>query len=103
MSDPGIFYLLSKAHNNHHMWKTVHYSHLTHDTIALYRALTKTVVLRRYFACKKTLLALGFEPTTFQTKFLCVVAVLVFMVVGFLMLSPQVGPFDLPKSTDNYE
>ena len=68
---PGIFYLLSKAHNNHMFleWKTIHYQHLTRDTIALYRALTKTVMLSGYFACKKTLLAVGFEPTTFRPSF----------------------------------
>ena len=48
----------------------------------------ETVILSRYFAGKKTLLAPRFEPTTFPTEFLFAAADPILTVVGLLMLSP---------------
>ena len=58
----------------------------------------ETVILSRDFTGEKTLPATGFKPTTFPIEFLFAAAVLIIMVVGLLMLSPQSGPFQVASA-----
>ena len=52
----------------------------------------ETIILSRDLAGELTLLAPGFEPTTFMSKFLSAADIPILMVEGLLMLSPQNGP-----------